>query len=237
MRILCPFCAVSYDIDELLLPEGDIKVRCKNCANIFIINKKIGVVANNNFNDESNNAEEETEKNNLDKGNIENIENKEELEKNEKDYDVKTLNDEHSTEFKNILNSVHKTKENKTKKEDETKEEETENKNIFESEEIKKILKEITDDIERPDMVKSADELGDNKEKEEIKEEINKNDILTKRKNKNGIIKKIFLIFLILVVIIIILYMLDIFGIIHIPYLVGISKYINKNFFKLMSEL
>ena len=227
MRILCPFCATSYDIDELLLPDGNIKVRCRICANIFIINKKIGVITDN---DNGSNITEEKEKNNSDQ---KNTENKEESEKNEKAYDddVKTINDEHSTEFGH---KTHLTNKIEADKAQEDKAQEKENKNIFESEEIKKILKEITDDIEKPDTVKSPDELAHNNKK---KEKITKDDVLTKRKNKNNTIKKLFLIFLILVVIIIILYALDFSGVIYIPYLMDISKYINVNFLKLMSEL
>ncbi|RZD16374.1 MAG: hypothetical protein EVJ46_04920 [Candidatus Acididesulfobacter guangdongensis] len=229
MRILCPFCATSYDIDELLLPDGNIKVRCRNCANIFIINKKIGVITDNSS---GFNITGEKEKNNSDQKNIEgNIKGKEESEKNEKAYDVKTISDEHSAEFGHKTDLTNKIEADKAQ---EYKTQEKENKNIFESEEIKKILKEITDDIEKPDAVKSPDALDDNNKK---KEKINKDDGSRKLKNKNNTTKKLFLIFLILIVIIIILYALDFFGIIYIPYLVGAGSYINGNFFKLMSEL
>jgi predicted Zn finger-like uncharacterized protein len=227
MRILCPFCATSYDIDELLLPDGNIKVRCRICANIFTINKKIGVITDN-----SNglNITGEKEKNNSDQKNIE--DNINEPEKNEKAYDVKTVNNEHSTEFGH---KTHLTDKIEADKAQEDIAQEKENKNIFESEEIKKILKEITDDIEKPSVVKSPDELDDsNKKKEKIN---NKDDGLKKLKNKNNTTKKLFLIFLILIVIIIILYALDFFGILYIPYLIGAGSYINENFFKLMSEL
>ncbi len=202
MRILCPFCATSYDIDELLLPDCNIKVRCRICANIFIINKKIGVITDNS---DGFNITGEKEKNNSDQ---KNIENKEESEKNEKAYDddVKTINDEHSTEFGH---KTHLTNKIEADKAQEDKAQEKENKNIFESEEIKKILKEITDDIEKPDIVKSPDELDDNNKK---KEKINKGDGLKKLKNKNNTTKKLFLIFLILIAIIIILYALDFLG-------------------------
>ena len=226
MRILCPFCATSYDIDELLLPDGNIKVRCRNCSNIFIINKKIGVITDNN--NELNIAGEK-EKNSSDQKNIE--DNIEESKKNEKSYDDKTISDEQSTELEH---KTHLTNEIKTDEAQQDKTQEKENKNIFESEEIKKILKEITDDIEKPETVKSPDEFGGNNKK---KEKINKNGGLKKLKNKNTTAKKLFLIFLILIVIIIILYMLDFFGIIYIPYLTGASSYISRIFFKLMSKL
>lgn len=42
MHIYCPFCETPYDIDESLVPDGNIKVRCKHCSIIFILNKETG---------------------------------------------------------------------------------------------------------------------------------------------------------------------------------------------------
>ena len=44
MHINCPFCGNPYDIDESLMPEGDVKVRCSKCSNIFVLNRETGLV-------------------------------------------------------------------------------------------------------------------------------------------------------------------------------------------------
>lgn len=44
LRIYCPYCGTSYNIDESLMPEDNIKTRCRSCANIFIINKENGAI-------------------------------------------------------------------------------------------------------------------------------------------------------------------------------------------------
>ncbi len=44
MRIYCPYCGTSYDIDKSLMPEGNVKVRCRSCANVFIIDREKGAV-------------------------------------------------------------------------------------------------------------------------------------------------------------------------------------------------
>ncbi|MHB1679069.1 MAG: zinc-ribbon domain-containing protein [bacterium] len=198
MRIYCPFCTASYDIDESLLPEDNIKVRCKHCENIFIINKKIGVITDKNIY-ESNIIEEEGNDSNKNK-----ITDKEEIKENSESYAIQ----EEIAELK------------------------TQN-NIFESEAIKKIIKEITDGIEQP-----AAKINDDDKKVEIDNDDNIFNRQKKQKtHKSNTIKNLFLILLILIVIIIILYMLDFFGIIYIPYLAYISKNINENFFKLISKL
>ena len=48
MDINCPYCGAHYELDDLLLPEGNIKVKCRVCSNPFILNKNSGV-----FKDES----------------------------------------------------------------------------------------------------------------------------------------------------------------------------------------
>lgn len=45
MLLNCPYCGTPYDIDESLIPQGDVKVRCKKCSNIFIVNAETGLVA------------------------------------------------------------------------------------------------------------------------------------------------------------------------------------------------
>lgn len=44
MHIYCPYCGTSYDIDESLMPEDNVKVRCRSCANVFILNKENGAI-------------------------------------------------------------------------------------------------------------------------------------------------------------------------------------------------
>ncbi len=44
MRIYCPYCGTSYDIDESLMPEGNVKVRCRSCANVFVIDREKGAI-------------------------------------------------------------------------------------------------------------------------------------------------------------------------------------------------
>ncbi len=39
MDINCPYCGAHYELDDLLLPEGNIKVKCRVCANVFMLNK------------------------------------------------------------------------------------------------------------------------------------------------------------------------------------------------------
>ncbi|MHB1663693.1 MAG: zinc-ribbon domain-containing protein [bacterium] len=205
MRIYCPFCMFSYDIEESLLPEGNIKVRCKHCKNIFIINKKTGVINDKDINENINEFDSiaEKESNDLNKNEI--VTDKEEIEENSESYVMQKENENLTTQN-----------------------------NIFESEEIKKILKEITDDVERP-----AVKLNDDNKKIEID---NDGDNISNRQKKqktykNNAIRILFLILLILLIIIIILYMSDLFGIIYIPYLAYISQNINENFFKLISKL
>ena len=191
---------VSYDIEESLLPEGNIKVRCKHCKNIFIINSKTGVINDKNINEFDSVVEKEDNDLNENK-----ITDKEEIEENSESYVMQKEDEELTTQN-----------------------------NIFESEEIKTIFKEITDDVER-----SATKLNDDNKKIRIK---NNGDNISNRQKKqktykNNPIKKLFLLLLILIIIIIIPYMLDFFGIIYIPHLAYISKNINENFFKLISKL
>ena len=42
MDINCPYCGAHYELDDLLLPEGNIKVKCRVCSNVFILNKSSG---------------------------------------------------------------------------------------------------------------------------------------------------------------------------------------------------
>ncbi len=44
MHIYCPYCGTSYDIDESLMPEGNVKVRCRSCANVFVMGREKGAV-------------------------------------------------------------------------------------------------------------------------------------------------------------------------------------------------
>ncbi len=46
-RVYCPYCGMSYDIDKSLIPEDDVKVRCRSCANVFILDKETGAIKNN----------------------------------------------------------------------------------------------------------------------------------------------------------------------------------------------
>ncbi len=46
MDINCPYCGTRYELDESLIPDGDIKVKCRVCSNIFILNKKTGASKN-----------------------------------------------------------------------------------------------------------------------------------------------------------------------------------------------
>ena len=43
MDINCPYCGAHYELDDLLLPEGNIKVKCRVCSNVFTLNKNSGV--------------------------------------------------------------------------------------------------------------------------------------------------------------------------------------------------
>ena len=42
MDINCPYCGAHYELDDSLLPEGNIKVKCSVCANVFMLNKNAG---------------------------------------------------------------------------------------------------------------------------------------------------------------------------------------------------
>ena len=42
MDINCPYCGAHYELDDSLLPEGDIKVKCRACSNVFMLNKNSG---------------------------------------------------------------------------------------------------------------------------------------------------------------------------------------------------
>ena len=42
MDINCPYCGAHYELDDSLLPEGDIKVKCRVCSNVFILSKNFG---------------------------------------------------------------------------------------------------------------------------------------------------------------------------------------------------
>ena len=42
MDINCPYCGAHYALDDSLLPEGDIKVKCRVCSNVFILSKNFG---------------------------------------------------------------------------------------------------------------------------------------------------------------------------------------------------
>ncbi len=42
MDINCPYCGTHYELDDLLIPEGNIKVKCKVCSNVFMLNKNVG---------------------------------------------------------------------------------------------------------------------------------------------------------------------------------------------------
>ena len=44
MDINCPYCGARYELDDSLLPEGDIKVKCRVCSNVFILNKNSGAL-------------------------------------------------------------------------------------------------------------------------------------------------------------------------------------------------
>ena len=43
MDINCPYCGAHYELDDLLIPEGNIKVKCRVCSNVFTLNKNSGV--------------------------------------------------------------------------------------------------------------------------------------------------------------------------------------------------
>jgi predicted Zn finger-like uncharacterized protein len=47
MDINCPYCGTHYELNESLIPEGDIKVKCRVCSNVFTLNKKTGVLKDN----------------------------------------------------------------------------------------------------------------------------------------------------------------------------------------------
>lgn len=51
-RIYCPYCGISYDIDKSLMPEDNVKVRCRSCANVFILDKEAGAIKNDEHNPE-----------------------------------------------------------------------------------------------------------------------------------------------------------------------------------------
>ena len=42
MDINCPYCGTHYELDDLLIPEGNIKVKCRVCFNVFTLNKNVG---------------------------------------------------------------------------------------------------------------------------------------------------------------------------------------------------
>ena len=42
MDINCPYCGAYYELDDSSLPEGDIKVKCRVCSNVFMLNKNSG---------------------------------------------------------------------------------------------------------------------------------------------------------------------------------------------------
>lgn len=44
MDINCPYCGSHYELDESLIPEGNVNVKCRICSNVFTLNKKTGVI-------------------------------------------------------------------------------------------------------------------------------------------------------------------------------------------------
>lgn len=46
IHIYCPYCGTAYDIDKSLMPEGNVRVKCRICSNIFTVNKETGVIKN-----------------------------------------------------------------------------------------------------------------------------------------------------------------------------------------------
>ncbi len=44
LHIYCPYCGTPYDIDESLMPEDNVRVRCRSCVNVFVINKENGAI-------------------------------------------------------------------------------------------------------------------------------------------------------------------------------------------------
>lgn len=48
MHIYCPYCGAPYDIDTSLLPEVNVKVKCRICSNVFELGKN-GVAKNESY--------------------------------------------------------------------------------------------------------------------------------------------------------------------------------------------
>jgi predicted Zn finger-like uncharacterized protein len=105
MDINCPYCGTHYELNEALIPDGDIKVKCRVCSNIFTLNKKTGVV-----NDStvvfSNSADEKTDKTFIGGNSVESASSNAAPEKDDAQTNNKNLSDIPEDFMKSIISEI-----------------------------------------------------------------------------------------------------------------------------------
>ena len=105
MDINCPYCGTHYELNEALIPDGDIKVKCKVCSNVFTLNKKTGVVKDNTavF---SNSADEKTDKTFINDSSVKSASNNAAPEKDDAQTNNKNLSDIPEDFMKSIISEI-----------------------------------------------------------------------------------------------------------------------------------
>ena len=102
MDINCPYCGTHYELNELLIPDGDIKVKCRVCSNIFTLNKKT-VVVNDSTAVFSNSTDEKTDKTFVTANSVESTSNNAAPEKD----DVQTANNKNLSDIpEDLMKSI-----------------------------------------------------------------------------------------------------------------------------------
>ena len=105
MDINCPYCGTHYELNEALIPDGDIKVKCRVCSNVFTLNKKTGVVKDNTavF---SSSADEKTDKTFIDANSVESVSSNAAPEKDDAQTNNKNLSDIPEDFMKSIISEI-----------------------------------------------------------------------------------------------------------------------------------
>jgi predicted Zn finger-like uncharacterized protein len=105
MDINCPYCGTHYELNESLIPEGDVKVKCRVCSNVFTINKKTGVVKDN-IAVFSGSADEKTDKTFTSSDSVESASNNDASEKDEIQNNSKNLSDMPEDFMNSIISEI-----------------------------------------------------------------------------------------------------------------------------------
>ncbi|MGC8554782.1 MAG: zinc-ribbon domain-containing protein [Candidatus Acidulodesulfobacterium sp.] len=106
MDINCPYCGTHYELNEPLIPEGDVKVKCRVCSNVFTLNKKTGVVKDNIDAFSGGSADEKTDKTFTVADSVENASNNAASEKDEIQNNSKNLSDMPEDFMKSIISEI-----------------------------------------------------------------------------------------------------------------------------------